>query len=758
MGIKVRKKKMRNQKSRLQRNRIFLKVLLMTVMMLLVSAAAAIFLGNTVITSFYGDCGVFNASMDNLAVMTERQIIYQKKTLDCYAGLLQAGKEKTPQAALQKLTEVENQNFTALVFIDEDGNRYSTAEEIPCSEAAKQALAYLREHPAAEDSVYLGGCGEDTALYAVPCELADGTKGALAGVVPAMIKAESLFRELEKPGTKVYLLNEKQEVILYGGEGNQEFQYDSLDRRFFFKEFVTPLEQVKTLFGKWRDVQRAEVVERLLAGNELIWYEKQLPGEMTSAWKLVVSRPAVLSGDSAIIIRNSALLAAFIILFSFLLMLVLVVSQGISNRRLHRTAYIDAVTGEHNWTWFQLEAGRICSRKKRSGDYVMISMDIRKFRVISDVDGELQSDAVLKHTAVVLRNQLEKKERFSRFSVDEFAILLYCGSEREAVERVKKLDAALKSEAFLHGIEFCYGVYSITDYGMPIRKMYNYAGIARDCIKGSHEHFIGTFDDSMRETMVREKELESHMEHAMKQREFLVYLQPKYSADGSRIGGAEALVRWISPELGFLSPGEFIPLFEKNGFITKLDIYMLRSICELQEKWKNRGKELITISVNISRVHLMNPLLVQGIINMADAYGVPHRYIELEITESAFFEDKETLFGIVMQLQQAGFSVSMDDFGSGYSSLNSLKDLPLDVVKLDGEFFHYGNNRERSETVIRDTVKLAKHLNMGIVAEGIETKEQADFMHHIGCDYIQGYYFAKPMPVTEFEQLMGYQE
>lgn len=747
-----------------QKNLFFLQLFFMIVMMFLVTAVAAIFFCNSVITSFYRDCEAFDMIMDSVAVMSQRQISYQRDILQDYGEVLYHAGDETPQEIVDRLEQLDTKSFEALVWLEENADAHSTQEVTLSKDEAERALTYLREHPEDGRGLYLGRSGDSMAFYVIPCQLSNGTQGALAGIVSAQVNVAYFSGELETEKSSLYLLNEKQETMLYGGEGSLDFQYDNLERRFFFDDSFTALEQVKVLLGEWQTLGQAgittkmEMVERLLEGRESIWYEKPVRVQNGTVWKLVVCRAAVLSEDSAIVIYGSVIMVAFVILFFFVLMLGQIISQGNSSRKLRSVAYYDIVTGKHNWSWFRLEAERLCRRKRRKEEYIMVSMDIRRFRVISDMDGEMRSDNLLRQTAETLQGQIGKKECFARFSVDEFALLLCCGSEEEAKKIVCSIDASLKSQQLLSGIEFCYGIYFINDYEMPVHKMYNYAGIARDCIKNSHESFIGIFNESMREGLVREKELENRMESAMKQREFLVYLQPKYSADGSCIGGAEALVRWKSEDLGFLSPAEFIPLFEKNGFIIRLDLYMLRSICELQACWQSCGKELITISVNISRAHLMDPALVQGIINLTDAYGIPHSCIELEITESAFFEDKDMLFQIVTRLKEAGFSVSMDDFGSGYSSLNSLKDLPLDVIKLDGEFFRYGDNKERSETVIRDTVSMAKHLNMTMIAEGIETKEQVEFLQHIGCDYIQGYYFAKPMPVREFEQLMGYQE
>jgi EAL domain-containing protein (putative c-di-GMP-specific phosphodiesterase class I) len=262
------------------------------------------------------------------------------------------------------------------------------------------------------------------------------------------------------------------------------------------------------------------------------------------------------------------------------------------------------------------------------------------------------------------------------------------------------------------------------------------------------------FDEEQHERLRRAQELEQSAEDALENREFVVYLQPKYKADGSKVEGAEALVRWISDDKGFIGPSEFIPLFEKNGFIRKLDEYMLDMVCALQEKWMKAGKKLITISVNVSRVHLIDSKLVERIVEIVTRHGIPRDCIELELTESAFFEDKEVLKKTIQKMSEAGFRVSMDDFGSGYSSLNSLKNLPIDVVKMDGDFFQFTENRQKSSIIINDAVKLIKDLHMEIVAEGIEHKEQAEYLDSIGCDLIQGYYFARPMPVADFEELV----
>ena len=212
------------------------------------------------------------------------------------------------------------------------------------------------------------------------------------------------------------------------------------------------------------------------------------------------------------------------------------------------------------------------------------------------------------------------------------------------------------------------------------------------------------------------------------------------------------MVRWIHPTEGFVAPYRFIPIFEKNGFVIQLDDYMITEVARQQAKWLSEGKQLVPISVNVSRVHFVREDLAEHICQLVDQFNVPHEYIELELTESAFFDDKGVLLNTIKKLKGYGFEISMDDFGAGYSSLNSLRELPLDVVKLDAGFFREEDESGRGKLIVGDTISLAKKLDMRIVAEGIETRDQVDFLAEMDCDLIQGYYYAKPMPDADFEK------
>ena len=205
------------------------------------------------------------------------------------------------------------------------------------------------------------------------------------------------------------------------------------------------------------------------------------------------------------------------------------------------------------------------------------------------------------------------------------------------------------------------------------------------------------------------------------------------------------------PESKIVVPGRFVPIFEANGFIKKLDDFMISQVSRLLAEWRVQGKKIVPVSVNVSRAHFALEGLAEHISRLVDSYGPKHEHIELEVTESAFFDDKDVLINTVKQLRVYGFSISMDDFGAGYSSLNSLKDIPLDVLKLDGEFFRGGDENGRGAVIVKEAIRLARELDMRVVAEGVERREQVDFLVSLGCDMIQGFYYAKPMPVKEFE-------
>ena len=269
-------------------------------------------------------------------------------------------------------------------------------------------------------------------------------------------------------------------------------------------------------------------------------------------------------------------------------------------------------------------------------------------------------------------------------------------------------------------------------------------------IKNHYGKYVAVYDDSMRLSLLREQRILDEMETALEKKQFQVYYQPKHDTRNGDVSGAEALVRWIHPEFGFMSPGEFIPLFEKNGFITELDLYVWEEVCKTMAFWKKKGLPPISVSVNLSRADFGKYHLAQKIQDLADKYEIPHELLHLEVTESAYTDNAEQIIHVVDELREMGFKIEMDDFGAGYSSLNMLNELSIDVLKLDMRFVQT-KSFTRNKSILRFIISLSKWMNLITVAEGAETKEQVDELRSLGCDYVQGYYYAKPMSEEKFE-------
>ena len=438
-----------------------------------------------------------------------------------------------------------------------------------------------------------------------------------------------------------------------------------------------------------------------------------------------------------------------VLIFSGIYEITKVVNLIHERSRVNKLVTTDTITGGYNKEYFIQKAQKEISRKRRN--YVLVQLRLEKYRNFCTAYGLKQGENLLEEINENIVSLLGKKEIVAHVEKSDFVLLLTYQNEETLTIRVRNIMNILRERRGGQHLTFSAGVCPVRTHTDDVSLLLTCAGIAIPKeIKTQDE--IVWFNDSMKEEQVWERRIEDDMEKALENHEFQVYLQPKYSTKEEVLSAAEALVRWIHPVLGFISPGKFIPIFEKNGFILQLDDYMLESIAQLQAAWAEQGKKLVPISVNVSRAHFAEDNLAEHICSIVDKYKVPHEFIELELTESAFFDDKAVLLTTVRKLKEFGFKVSMDDFGAGYSSLNSLKELPLDIIKLDAEFFRSVDDIKRSNLIVGETISLAKKLGMQIVAEGIETREQVDFLAKQDCDLIQGFYFSKPLPVSEFEE------
>ena len=444
--------------------------------------------------------------------------------------------------------------------------------------------------------------------------------------------------------------------------------------------------------------------------------------------------------------------------FIFILLVTTVIRTHNSNRRMRNLVLRDNITGNRNWFWFAMKSKEILKKRKAGVNYAVVSLIFVRYRNYVLCHSVDQGEQTLRLVWETICAFLEKNEVCTHGTINNFQILLKANNEEEARARLERIIKSLEAIGVDHDFKFQAGVYMVpanVKKNADIDLLYNNASAARMTLEATDESGIAFFDDKLVEDEKWIDTVTERQKDAIEKEEFKIYYQPKYDPRTNEQLGAEALIRWISDDMGFVSPGRFIPIFEKSGFITEIDHYMLQHVARDQKQWLDEGRKCVPVSVNVSRAHFAEVNLADQIREIVDKEGSPHELIEVELTESAFFDDKNLMLTTIKKLKDYGFLVSMDDFGSGYSSLNSLKDMPLDILKLDAGFFRGENDTERAEIVVSETLHLAKKLNMTTVAEGVEDQHQVDFLAAEGCNMIQGYYYAKPMPKEEYEAVMG---
>lgn len=390
--------------------------------------------------------------------------------------------------------------------------------------------------------------------------------------------------------------------------------------------------------------------------------------------------------------------------------------------------------------------------------FAFVRIDIDSFKMINNFYGIKEGDKVLICVAEELKRISKSFEHFiyGRLENDVFAVCMPYNEENVELV-VNALEIKLKKVNKDYNIKVSCGVYVIDDYNMDVSEMYDRAFLAAKNCKGKFMQNISYYQDSMIENMRQEQYIINDVNKAIDEEQFVVYLQPKINLTTDKPYGAEALVRWIHPEKGMIAPADFIPIYERNGIIGRLDQYMWRHVCMLLRKWIDEGLDPDPISVNVSRVNLYNPHLVDILKNLITEYQIPARLLNLELTESAFMEDQDLIMNTMKRLHSLGFRIMMDDFGSGYSSLNILKDMELDYLKVDMKFLDDNEFNGRGEKVLTSVIRMAKWLHLPAIVEGVETVKQVDFLKCIGCEYAQGFYFAKPMPAEEYEEFVSKQ-
>ncbi len=379
-----------------------------------------------------------------------------------------------------------------------------------------------------------------------------------------------------------------------------------------------------------------------------------------------------------------------------------------------------------------------------------IQFDIQKFKIVNDLYGEKFGDEVLDFIERQLEKCCNERQFFINLRSDVFMVVTEYKNERELQAFIRELDSQTRLFKSVK-LQMSFGVYTVEDREMELRQMEDRAAMARKAAKKNILRNILFYREQFKESLYNRKFIEENMQAAISERQFCIYLQPKYSITKNEIIGAEALVRWLHPERGMIFPDQFIPVIEENGFIKRLDYYIWEEACRFIKRCEAAGINNCPVSVNVSRIHLRDNECIGILSDMIKDYSIPKKLLELEITETA---DDQQISMKALQLKEEGFTLLMDDFGSGYSSLNILLETPFDVIKLDRKFMINMMLSGKGRLILEQVITMADKLQLGVLAEGVETKEQVELLQNIGCDQVQGYYYAKPMPEDEFYNLL----
>lgn len=426
-----------------------------------------------------------------------------------------------------------------------------------------------------------------------------------------------------------------------------------------------------------------------------------------------------------------------------------------SSKQMYKIAFVDELTQLPN---LEQMNKMIESKIKNKEAFILAVFDVKDFKLINDLWGYDKGDEYLRFVGDKLKEFAGAFEFACRCENDVFAVIIKNASMANCEDLMQTLFnemGHLPDNDNYHVQFYCGIVRQEGNYDSPF-VMFDCAKIAKANAKKNSAKNIVVYDEYTKEEMIRRQQLKDDLQDGLDNEEFIVYLQPKYNLKDDSLAGAEALIRWNYKHKEFLPPGKFVPIFEEDGSIGLIDQFVLKKVSEKFKEWIDKGYELLPISVNVSRVQLTNRNLVKDIANTVKEHEVPFHYIDLELTESAAFDNMGYLLETMGEIERTGFKLSMDDFGTGYSSLGLLRKMPLDILKLDKSFVdgYVDESCEKERLMICDIINMAHHLGITVLAEGVETKVQRDMLREAGCEIVQGYYYSKPIPIEEYENLL----
>lgn len=730
-----------------KKNGFFITILLLLISLAFIVTVSVVF--NNIKTNLEREIiSSFSEEAEENAALIEKEIDAKFGVLQSFANELSStGDEIAEIRDMQSFVEVYN--FRRMGFVDLNGIAKTTdgfEKDLSFREFYQVGLkgeSFITE--SLQETI--GDSTEDMInILSVPVY---DNKGEIKGVLFATYLTEKfhevIFSDSFQGEGYTYIVAGDGDVISSYGDGMQK-EYDNI---FIYTGDAA---QYDDAIQEKVENDMREKISRVGIGvnedNDKYFYCYK-PLEIESAdmnWYIFSIEPkSVLDERMHPIMRDIQFLTVILICILVMANIIFLYYNVRRRQELFRLAYKDSITGGDNFSNFKEKA-----KKYENTEGYVIALDISEFKLVNNVCGNARGDEVLKVIWDVIMANCNDNEWAARVNADRFVIFWIESSKKTVTYRIEKLINEIEGISEQLSVPRLYPVIGIRAVEKldDADKRYGEALRAKALVKNRRDRHYAFYDEIDYDTIVENKKLENGFEKALADKKFEVWYQPKFNSHTGKIVGSEALIRWRADDGSLISPGRFIPLFEKNGNIIRLDEYVFREVCRQQKEWQKEGIQILPVSVNISRFSLYYSNVVEKYERIINYYDVDHKYVQIEITESAIIENT-VIVELIQKFHDAGFDILLDDFGSGYSSLASLNQMPFDTIKLDKSLVDYVGN-ENGEKLLKFIVQLVQSLGMKITAEGVEYKEQLDFLENLNCDDIQGFYFSKPLMLADF--------
>lgn len=679
---------------------------------------------------------------------------YSQESFAAYIGESKSSNDKAIINMLADELSLSGNNMMRVSYVNGEGKGYTVRDKGIVNRIDLSEQDYFKR--AVRGDVFITETLIDPVtrlpvnIYAMPVFKNNTIAGAHMGVCLASSLEDTINADYFNGNGNAYIINAQAERVIDSGFS------DDAGYKPFADINATPsmLRQIREAIGSNGKGSSLMVKN---ANGKTYWISYSAIG--IGDWYLMLAIPytyVVANAASVLLISLVVLVAALIGVIAFVKYLNYIKQSN--QKELYKQVYFDDLTELYSKNGFTLKAAEILENDRLR--YAVLFLDIDNFRTINELFGYDVGTDILKHIGVIIKERMRENEIAARSSGDDFICLITCKSDDEIKDRINGFidkigECTFDENNTNYNIITHIGIYKL-GRSPQAKDLESYIDKAKVSLLGIHDNRKSGFafyDEALQRQMRFEAELENDTEAALRDHDFKVYVQPKYDAKTRTLAGGEALIRWQHKTKGFLTPNKFVGIFEKNGVITDIDMYVYDEVCRMQSKWLSEGYTPVPISVNQSRLHLYHSDYIDTLKSILEKYHLPAKYVELEITENIALSSGEALEDAVKLIHSLGFKVSMDDFGSGESSLNILKDIDIDVLKIDRLFFLETENNAKARQIIKSIIDMANRLHISTVAEGVENEEQLKFLQDAGCDLIQGYLFGKPMPYEDFEKL-----